>query len=560
MSQFTITAIDTTGIQPYIFGSNRLQENIGASELVRLATGQWALEAVLDVAASGKHNIADAEEVELDDAFEIEKHPGELAAEVIYAGGGNIVVLFSTAEQSRRFADILTRCVLRNAPGLSLVVAHRDGFEWNDLPREGDPALSVAVQDLIVTRLAARKDSRLPSSPLLGLGVTAACESTGMVAALTNDGKHRQCGSGDVSLKLPGEKTMLISHEVRAKRWARDVANDALNRLLSKTQRRFYRFPHDIDELGRYIGEESYVAIVHADGNGMGGRIQKIADEHREAKRNRQYIQAMRRFSRNVRDATSEALYELIRALSIKYAGSALPFRPLVFGGDDVTFICQGRLGLPLAALYLDAYERRTSVFGSTNEYMKDMHACAGVAMVKMHYPFARAYALSEELAKSAKSHVRELYKGRKDASAMDWHFATSGLGGNLETIRQREYLNADDDDGKRPTLLMRPVLLHPEDHDQTGRAWFNRIEKLVGVFQEGPVWRDKRNKLKALREALRDGKQAVEVFRRNFELKQLPEVIPGDNQFRDDGWSGNRCGYFDAIELLDHYEPLEVN
>jgi hypothetical protein len=26
-----------------------------------------------------------------------------------------------------------------------------------------------------------------------------------------------------------------------------------------------------------------------------------------------------------------------------------LPFRPIVFGGDDVTFICDGRLGLSLA-------------------------------------------------------------------------------------------------------------------------------------------------------------------------------------------------------------------
>jgi hypothetical protein len=30
MRKITVTVLDTTGIQPYIFGSNRLRENIGA--------------------------------------------------------------------------------------------------------------------------------------------------------------------------------------------------------------------------------------------------------------------------------------------------------------------------------------------------------------------------------------------------------------------------------------------------------------------------------------------------------------------------------------------------
>jgi hypothetical protein len=45
-----LVIVDTAQIQPYVFGSNRLRENIGGSHLVAQATGAWALEAVRGVA------------------------------------------------------------------------------------------------------------------------------------------------------------------------------------------------------------------------------------------------------------------------------------------------------------------------------------------------------------------------------------------------------------------------------------------------------------------------------------------------------------------------------
>jgi hypothetical protein len=38
-----LVVVDTAQIQPYIFGSNRLRENIGASHLVAESTEAWAL-------------------------------------------------------------------------------------------------------------------------------------------------------------------------------------------------------------------------------------------------------------------------------------------------------------------------------------------------------------------------------------------------------------------------------------------------------------------------------------------------------------------------------------
>ena len=44
MSEYTLTVIDTSAIQNYIFSSNSLQHNIGASGLVHYATNDWVFE------------------------------------------------------------------------------------------------------------------------------------------------------------------------------------------------------------------------------------------------------------------------------------------------------------------------------------------------------------------------------------------------------------------------------------------------------------------------------------------------------------------------------------
>ena len=46
MASFVLTVVDTQGIQPYIFGTNRLAQNVGASFLVKEATHRWVAEAL----------------------------------------------------------------------------------------------------------------------------------------------------------------------------------------------------------------------------------------------------------------------------------------------------------------------------------------------------------------------------------------------------------------------------------------------------------------------------------------------------------------------------------
>jgi hypothetical protein len=516
--KFILVAVDTAGIQSYIFGSNRLKENIGASYLVKQATEGWAFEALR--LAAPKNNVDSSGLV--DRKIETDG----LDAEILYAGGGNFVALFRYAESAKAFTRTLSKRVLIDAPGLRLDI-YQEQFEWTGT------GLGEAVGQLL-QNMKKERSRKAASSPLMGLGVTVMCQSTALPAVEV--------------IRDPDGDERYVSAEVYAKHNAADQANDWLRRELPPGNG--YDYPLDLDDLGRSIGERSYIAVVHADGNGMGQIIRAIG----EKRDNRAYISKMRQFSEKVKAISKismMAVIELLRQKTLEGASipgtrtvSALefsldnddnlrlPIRPIVFGGDDTTFVCDGRIGLSLAVEYLRTFE------GEARKQELNLSACAGIAIVKSHYPFARAYQLSEELCDEAKKFRRENFK--EGGGALDWHFTSGGLYDELEAIRKREYHVS------MGSLTLRPVSLGNEGGV---RSWAE-IERLTIAFQQD--WADKRNKAKALRDALREGQNAVTRFVSIYE-QQLPKLP----DFEQTGWHDRQCGYFDALELMDIHIPL---
>ncbi|MDX2043167.1 MAG: hypothetical protein SF097_18245 [Acidobacteriota bacterium] len=607
MDAAVLTMIDTAGIQRYVFGSNRLRENLGASYLVELATKAWVFQALDKL---GAHNMTSVPEGS-DDLAHLNRKPdpnlkmedGKLSAELLYAGGGNALVLFASKTAAQRFAQILSQRVLCDAPGLELVIAHSVPFRWdaagNDLRNQ--------EKDLRKERLAQKKHMRQATPTLqLGLGVTVECEATGLVATLRSDRLEPEP-------RLIGRETKVKLQQSKRSKAAESNAKRRLVDVLKDLDPRF-DFPDELDQLGHKGGEESYIAVVHLDGNDM-GQVRKgfLAD----AKDNREYIKRLRKFSAGVEEASNAALISTFKQLEpllhkktnpnqageevwyiaepkpnfikrppnaapkesekdhdlepsaapkeIEFAqiepdeddeGSATntrkaywPFRPIVFGGDDITFVCNGQLGLSLAAAFAQEFAAQTQ-----KELGVTIHSGGGVCIVKTHYPFRRAYDLSESLTKEAK---RELGDQKQKASALDWHISSTGLSGSLNVIRQREY------QVQAGSLLMRPLWLNGTSD---WRTWQN-FNWLVAVFNFHKQFASRRNKLKALREALRSGPEAVKEFLRTYELSQEKIIAAlwlqgwdsaqkGKDRFT--GWQGERCGYFDAIEAMDHHFLLQ--
>ena len=534
---YVLTVVDTVGIQRYIYGTNHLRQNVGASHIVKQATSHW----VVDV-LPGVHNAIRRDgQIAFNTSKRIEE--GKLDAEVVYIGGGNAVILFASMELARRFAADLTRRALREAPGLHVVVAHSDPFDWEKSALGGKEG----VVQRTMERLAQQKQNRPADAPLLGMGVTASGAFTGLPAV------GREAGR-------------LISSEAQAKIQAAQAAHEHLYNEFKEAWGEF-GIPKDFDHFGRSEGERSYVAVIHIDVNGMGKRVQAVYRHYPTPEDNRAYIEAMRAFSQSMKDAAHTALESTIRLLarnidklSEEYGINLeeddgrvyLPVRPIVYGGDDVTFVTDGRLGLSLAARYIRVLAQQHLV-GPEGEAWP-IYARGGIAIVKTHYPFAHAYTLTEELNHSAKVFIQEQRGGQDDLNALDWHFTASGLIGGLKEIRQREYYLA-----REYSLLMRPVVLDTESKEYQGwRTWSNFV-KVTCAFKYANEWRDRRNKIKALREVLRQGNpEAIEHFRSLYRIPELPPIknAPPDVQKR--GWLEKRTPYFDAIEAIDFFISLE--
>ena len=531
MTQYTLTLIDTAGIQEYIFGSNNLAQNIGASELVMQATRDWAFEALEELGL--RHNGKWLEAVQEWDIMDQSIASDRLDAEVIYAGGGNAVLLFADDKQRIEFVKRLTLRALRDATGLRLQVnTEQITWEANDLPAK--------LKGLRET-VGMHSLPRPASLPLLGLGVTAACDYTAQPVYQSHVEE-----SGEVRA---------ISREVYCKLSTTVAGRERLHRVLPGVRGKCFEFIYDFDQFGT-PGESSYIAVIHADGNRMGDRFRGV-----RGKDNTEYVQNLRAFSKSIQKSAQTALQTtaatLIKAYEhgdltkevhapehpTKTGWYLLPFRPIVFGGDDVTFVADGRLGLTLAAIYLKAFLDK----GKKEMLLRDgkpLYSRAGVAVVKSHYPFSRAYQLAEALGRESKKVILQ-----NDAMAMDWHFSTSGAVLELNEIRTREYT-----DHKGRSLLMRPVRVgsfHPGDW----QTWENFV-KATNAFRKDE-WAGRRNKVKALRDALRAGESAVQQFLTNYGIDNLPP-IDGLDTMHQKGWQDNRCGYFDAIEAMDLFIDLE--
>lgn len=518
-----LTLVDVLRIQPFIFATNRLKDVVAGSELVALATEE-------ELRRTGPQ-------------------------EVVCAAGGLAVLRFAGAsarDTARAWAGRYSRTLIDDYAGLDVEVVHVDvdGGGWAS-------AFLKAQQEM-----QKRKNARRPDAPLLGLGVTLECHETrGVTCGLDNDGRP-------------------IAANVVARRKLNDDDSRWLKLLEVREikigwQNRRLRLTRQTDELGRTSGETSLVGVVHIDANRVGQKILNWLHERIKGQVSDEAVrEAQARLSREIRDVALGALGAVMNRIADRLEPSAqrkgrvelksqalrrgfllhqpdgapnvvtLPIRPVVVGGDDITFICDGRIALDAARTALEHF--RSMPVRSLDG---PLSACAGVAIVKAHAPFSRAYDLAEKLCRSAKNHVAT---DAESGYAIDWHVGYTTPLEDLREMRGREYQGRE--------LTCRPYVLG-SPRDRFSFAWLD--ECVLGPYSssarasdgfQSEFWQNRRNKIKELRELLREGPDAVAKALQSWKITANIDALPAN---LGNGFDDSRTCLLDAIELLDVHYPL---
>ncbi|WP_103938430.1 Cas10/Cmr2 second palm domain-containing protein [Thermomonospora echinospora] len=454
--------IATSGNQRFIFASNKRRENVGASHLITRVEERWLDEALLAVTGSEERHRS------------ITGHP----VEIVTANAGGITALVREPEIGRELVTRITLQALREAPGLDVCGVVGEAVEWDGL---GASALAKLIRQTRGMLPAAQMSRPGPQLRFPGVPIAARCLSSGLPAAQIVQSTSRE---------RPEPRSAPSMAKLNAFPEALDRLADEMGMSGLGKQEAHRRLARVVDWLNN---KAEWVAVVHADGNGMGRVFQEFSAiveklGHTTAE---EYVRHLRDFSQGVDDCAAEALRRVVAAMKKPDGEGRRPFRliagepallPLVLGGDDLTVVCDGSIALPFAEQYLTEFARlareNKRVGGLLRQAERQgLGACAGVAIVKRHYPFHSAVGLAEELTKEAKA-----VKGAlgQDHCALSFHVLYESAVAELSRLREETTLP----DGTR--LTAQPYVVGDVTKDPHGwarhRHWNDLLRRIAAL------------------------------------------------------------------------------
>ncbi len=397
-------------------------------------------------------------------------------------------------------------------------IISRDGGHFEAQFSGGAVAFADAAADLIRSKLPGipfrvtiDNEERKIGGVLLPreLPVLAPCEwsGRGLASAIVSQGEDKAYVSLDVEQR-----------HAAASRTRNGLAVDIASLLggttkLGKCER--------ATELKALVGER-YLAIIHADGNGVGSGAGKGDSERAEFfHRNRVLLR------RAVKMAIDSHCPD----------GGKAPLIPLMLGGDDLLLLSRAEVALPFVVSLckeLESLQQERTGFKLT--------LGVGVVIAKHTVPIHRLHEVAEQLTGSAKRRFRGFRADRNKRSVVDWAVFSSAWADDPVEARMRDWLRGSGDNLR--VLSQRPV-------DVLGQG-LDSLQGLVdGALKLGAA---PRSPLRYLIDQLPRGRQLSELA-----FQELPKgaELPLKDAGVTDLWRS--VGKTHITSLLDLVEISEI-
>ena len=474
-----LVLLETNGNQRFIFSSPRLRDNIGASALLTKLKRWAACELVATGAASAWLRACGLPDdvQEPDDSQWVSK------------SSGKVIFLVDSEERARDVIGAVTRKALAEAPGMDVSgvfiplassvgaqtpIAYVTGEDLKKVHAEAaryalrrPPSAARFSQ---IPFLARAKDSALPASPPLASRDEAKDDRRDWLSLTSRVRRYRAYEARVSLMKIAAKSSKSLEDD-------NEILTRDPTKLAEKLRQAFTgnapqgddvgkapaRAEKDVRQLENAIQSNqdpdetadsreyaflSKVAVIHIDGNGVGGVMKDLdASKGRvdpdvfmdEIGCGRDHPDALRRFLLKVNDNLDKAVTRAFAAAwawiaklsrhDDERAGrrhTAIPVVPVILGGDDVTVITSGDYAIPFADAYLRYYEEATQqdpvlryLTPPEGQATGPMTAAAGVAVVKRNFPFHIAYELAERLVERAKKVGKTT---QPPCSTLDYH------------------------------------------------------------------------------------------------------------------------------------------
>lgn len=393
-------------------------------------------------------------------------HKNDTDGQVLYDGGGNLMVLYKDEETYKKANSIISVMLLKEYPGLHLIAA---GVEVKDKCNFSDG------DDSDVSRLYREnkvQKNRHPASDL-----TAVTPMT-QIDPMTFLPVFAKYNINDSESPYPATEV--------------SISKDRLVKV-----QEYKKAKTNFDKI-----EEGFVAIIYIDGNSMGKKLTSLAEKDYN-----KGVEKYRDFSNKVRTAYVDNPLKSIDKLQV-------PYRKIIGSGDEITLMCRAEDALKIIGVYFDSIKESESVIPDSckktfydlveadteekqNLFLQNT-SCAGISIIHAKSPFTVAYEIAESACENAKKKAHE-----NPGNYIDFYFAHAGVVADFETLREREQ-----------SMTARPYAYYGTcTDDATAMTEFDRLCPVLNLAG--------RSNVKALGTAAQKGKTdfAFEVERVNAYL-----------------------------------------